>query len=208
VRALRGAPPSLFAALVAGLLGVPASAAADVVMPPPSACPEGSTARRCHGPQTCAITGCAEDPCPEGQVCVERALCVRGHCCSGRNCGRPSAVNVDHVTGPCDAEGACAEGTGSCQTRSVCVPQGETPAEPSEGAPEPPLAEEATPEASPAEPEATEPVQPATSAQDEPEEPEAEDGGGCSASGASAGQRGVLFALLGVTALVAWRARR
>jgi hypothetical protein len=102
-------------------LAVPSIAFADVLMPPPAACPEGSTGVDCHGPETCETDACERDnDCGEGQVCRPRMLCVRDNCCNGRGCGT-TPYEIEHVAGPCGTGGACEEFGTSCQSRDVCV---------------------------------------------------------------------------------------
>jgi len=111
---------------LAVLLLAPTVASADAVGPPPSMCPEGSTAVGfCHGPPTCEIADCSGDAdCEAGEVCAPRNLCVVEHCCSGRCCGGmcsdPPTV-YDHISGPCAAGGTCSGFGESCETRRVCV---------------------------------------------------------------------------------------
>lgn len=116
-----------FTSLVAALaLALPAVAAADAVPPPPMNCPTGARPLDfCHGPQTCRIADCTDNAdCNAGEECVERALCVREHCCGGFSCTIDGATppRYTHVDGPCGAGGGC-EGFGAtCETSRVCVP--------------------------------------------------------------------------------------
>lgn len=113
------------ALLLASALGA-STAYADAVGPPPTSCPEGSTAVGfCHGPATCQIDECSGDAdCATGQVCRPRDLCVVEHCCSGMccaiDCGSPPTT-YDHVSGACAAGRSCSGFGESCETRRVCV---------------------------------------------------------------------------------------
>ena len=108
------------------LLLCPLPAAADAVGPPPSSCPEGSAAVDfCHGPATCSSLDCETDgDFGAGEICADRPLCVREHCCSGRCCaggcgGEPTIYT--HVTGPCGSGGTCDAFDTTCAMRKVCV---------------------------------------------------------------------------------------
>ena len=96
-------------------------AAADVVMPPPSTCPEGSQGATCHGGPHCVPSKCASDAeCKSGEVCQDRQLCVNPINCAGGWSDPDAAPPMSpDVRGPCNA-GACAEG--ACNTYKVCVP--------------------------------------------------------------------------------------
>jgi len=113
-------------AFIASLGLVPSVALADAVGPPPSMCPEGSTAVDfCHGPPTCEIAECSGDAdCGPGQACAPQELCVAEHCCSGRCCAMDCGsepTRYDHIAGPCSTGGTCSGFGESCQTRRVCV---------------------------------------------------------------------------------------
>lgn len=121
-RRLRGPGLALACALAAL---VPSRAAlADVIAPPPARCPEGSRAIDfCHGPPTCEARSCTDDAdCAPTEVCEQRALCTREHCCSGRACGSPDAPRYTHVEAAC-ASGTCSDSSTTCTSIRVCVPR-------------------------------------------------------------------------------------
>lgn len=100
------------------LLGSAGTARADAVMPPPEDCPVGSEGVRCHGPRRCAPRTCSGDSDCNGGRCVELALCVSTHSCSGPR----REPQLDHVEGPCGADDACdSERGATCRRVSVCT---------------------------------------------------------------------------------------
>ncbi|MGE0786932.1 MAG: MYXO-CTERM sorting domain-containing protein [Sandaracinaceae bacterium] len=110
--------------LVACLLVIPCTAAADAIGPPPTTCPPGSTGISCHGPETCEVTGCTGDgDCAANETCAARGLCVEQHCCGGISCFIDGSAPawVTHASAACTPGGPCA--MGECQTLMVCVPR-------------------------------------------------------------------------------------
>lgn len=92
-----------------------APAFADVVMPPPSQCPEGSKPTTSHAGPTCEPTTCKKDKdCKSGQRCVSWPLCVEKR--RGYSHGFP--FTVMHATAVCP-KNTCAKG--SCQKAMRCV---------------------------------------------------------------------------------------
>jgi hypothetical protein len=108
---------------LAVLLGVGAasrSARADVVMPPPDECPDGTTPATGHcGPHcepiACESTAdCAEGSCTSVRVCVETLVCA-GQVEPDADLSqyeRPSVLET------CES-GTCAQG--ECQTLKICT---------------------------------------------------------------------------------------
>ena len=187
---MRGLP---IAALSVVLMALgPASALADVVMPRPDDCIEGTRAATGHGGPRCAPLSCSADAdCKGGTVCRELPLCVGVVHGGGR---RPPGVKrptYKTVVARCDkADGSsCAlpEGasprrrgvsTGTCQALEICV-----------AAPKP--VEKPAPSETPAETPAKTPAdKPA------PEKPQAKKG--CVGSGLRPGLPLALLALCGV----------
>ncbi|MBX3274726.1 MAG: hypothetical protein KF729_30950 [Sandaracinaceae bacterium] len=101
-------------------------ARADVVGPPPTDCPLGARGSTCHGMEYCSPRSCTTGAdCAGGEICQSRDLCVTSRSCGGRlepDAGPPPPVTV--VLGECSG-GAC--GTGACESRMVCVPDGTPP---------------------------------------------------------------------------------
>ncbi len=92
-------------------------ARADVLMPPPPSCPEGSVGEECHGPGRCRPLSCAgHDDCAPGMICQAASLCIRQVNCSGR-----AMIYVDSVEGSCAGGAACDDGV-ECHTQTICVP--------------------------------------------------------------------------------------
>jgi hypothetical protein len=118
----RGAAVSLHVVRVAVLLlwCVPSIAAADALPGPRSDCPRGSvgTPPTSHAETSqCVVArSCAGDAeCGAGYTCERTALCVAG----------------TQVSGACDAQGRCSEGTCSRARRCVGGPFGAAPRVPS-----------------------------------------------------------------------------
>jgi len=114
------------AVLVAGGVG---SARADVVMPPPTNCPDGARGRTSHSGPHCAPWTC-ERGCEEGKVCRPVGLCIAKRQGANRRGGR---FEFEVVTGTCKAGEACANGT--CEVREVCASSAE-PVEPPAAVPD------------------------------------------------------------------------
>ena len=102
-------------------LSVPASA--DVVGPPPTSCPAGSTPSTCHGGPHCTPNLCGTDAdCTGGTACKDVAYCVTTINCSGLlpPDADPSQFEKDAVDAAC---GACSGGQ-PCKTLKVCIAGG------------------------------------------------------------------------------------
>jgi hypothetical protein len=110
-RPLRAWPAAL---LLAGTLSV-GSARADVVGPPPTSCPPGSTPESNHGGSYCDPADC-EDGCAAGQTCQAAKLCLTRR--TYRSRGGNEHMRIE-VVGTCPVTGICAPGT--CETLQVCV---------------------------------------------------------------------------------------
>jgi len=126
-------------------MALPRAARGDVVMPPPTNCPDGAKGRTSHAGPHCAPRTC-ERGCDEGMVCKPMPLCV----VQRQGANRMRKFTFDVVTAACPGGAKCE--TGACETREVCVPgtvePAPAPADPDAAAPEPAVAP-ATPPAEP-----------------------------------------------------------
>jgi hypothetical protein len=111
---VRRAHPLL--ALITLMVGVDL-AEADVVSPPPTDCPPGTTAAVNHAGPHCLPASCA-DPrqCPTGQICATQQLCWVERVFTNWT----GEHRVEVVRGPCQS-GQCPEGT--CRAERVCMAQ-------------------------------------------------------------------------------------
>ena len=111
---------SLAALTVVAVMLCGTRARADVVMPEPDDCPEGSKAGTCHGGPHCRAEPCVDDAsCTNGKTCQQVKRCVEQINCSSRN---PTPSYVDSLTGSCKGDGTCSEGT--CKTIKLCLEPG------------------------------------------------------------------------------------
>lgn len=105
-------------------------AEADLVGPPPPSCPSGSTPSAIHtGPICTPASACTSAAtCGDGETCEEVRVCVVQIACgfrdagldaTGLDAGEVMPCTREHVTGACDASGACAEGT--CEVFDACI---------------------------------------------------------------------------------------
>ena len=108
--------------LLASLLS--SQAHADVVGPPPSSCPVGSTPSSSHsGPLCRPEPVCLADVmCGGGEACEEVRLCVVQVPCGGRIEPDAGPCFQDDVVGYCDGAGNC--GTGTWETFDACIAPG------------------------------------------------------------------------------------
>ena len=96
------------------VLAIPLSARADVVGPPPTDYPAGTTGQSCHGNGFCTVRACTSDSeCTGGQVCRTTGFCMGTVQCWGG--GGPSAVAT--INGLCPRGDECA----TCQRARTCV---------------------------------------------------------------------------------------
>jgi hypothetical protein len=105
--------PSLLV-LITLMVGVDL-AAADVVSPPPTDCPPGTSAVTNHAGPHCLPAACDDGkPCPSAQVCAIQQLCLVERVFTNRTGDHHAEV----VSGPCQ-RGQCSEGT--CRSERVCM---------------------------------------------------------------------------------------
>jgi hypothetical protein len=101
------------------------TARADVVAPPPTTCPEGSTPNTCHyGPHCSALKCLTDSDCP-GRVCKEILACPASILCGGMYSGLPDVrqASRDILTTACSDSGTCGDGK-PCQPTLLCVSPG------------------------------------------------------------------------------------
>jgi hypothetical protein len=92
-------------------------AEADVVSPPPTDCPPGTTAAVNHAGPHCLPTSCDDArQCPTGQICATQQLCWVERFFTNWT----GEHRVEVVRGPCQS-GQCPEGT--CRAERVCMAQ-------------------------------------------------------------------------------------
>ena len=97
-------------------------AAADVVGPPPDRCPNGSIPDSSHAGPTCYPSVCSGNgDCGQGEVCVERALCIEP--VMGWSHG--GQFSMDHAVTSCDGSGVCPPGA-TCESDHRCMPRAAT----------------------------------------------------------------------------------
>jgi hypothetical protein len=100
---------------------------ADVVGPPPTKCPDGTTPEESHAGPYCRMNDCPDaGPCPDGTACQSRYLCVevlRGGTIDG-------VTTVHNVVDVCPDASSCE--VGACELHEVCMPA--VGVRPSEGA--------------------------------------------------------------------------
>jgi hypothetical protein len=90
-------------------------AAADVVSPPPTDCPPGTTAATNHAGPHCSPASCKDGKsCSAGEVCATELLCW----VESVYANRTGEHRVEVVRGPC-RNGQCSEGT--CRAERVCM---------------------------------------------------------------------------------------
>lgn len=101
---------------------IPASAAADSVLPPtPLECPDGASATPTHCLTVCVPRPCDDDEdCPSGQRCADHPLCIEQVRCGSWGGG-------ERIVSAACPTGACAEGT--CQSVRSCGAGADPPAD-------------------------------------------------------------------------------
>lgn len=110
---------TLLATTLIVLAFAPALARADVVDPEPDRCPPGSTPATAHsGPYCAPIPDCTSDSACTGATCMAVTQCIETRGCGGREVPDAAPCTLEHVVGPCNADGTCA--TGTCRARHVC----------------------------------------------------------------------------------------
>jgi MYXO-CTERM domain-containing protein len=99
------------------------AARADVVMPEPTSCPEGSTAATCHGGPHCRPTPCVDSSsCKNGSTCQDVKWCIGQIDCRGGWRSDASYAMEETVEAACEGNATCSKGT--CLTIKVCTTAG------------------------------------------------------------------------------------
>ncbi len=114
--------PQAVLLLLASLLISVASARADVVMPPPAECPEGSRPMGDHLGSRCEPTTCetAANCAVYGArawECADTGLCIQIF--DARD--RTGQYRLERAVGACASDGDCSDGS-ACEVRARCLP--------------------------------------------------------------------------------------
>ncbi|MCB9638382.1 MAG: hypothetical protein H6727_05660 [Myxococcales bacterium] len=120
---------------------------ADVVMPPPTDCPDGTNPTFSHAGSYCEPSICKTDAdCTGGKVCRSYALCVLEE---DAFCGKAGACKIKKGQGPCKVDADCTQ-PATCLTDTRCVLPSTTPESTPEPSAEPSAEVSAEPSAEPA----------------------------------------------------------